>query len=93
MRNIFAIGFRDENSSGRAESFHMTNIYVVGCSDVKFRGCSESSRMMNVYVIGIERVKEKKTFVIRIENLNQALKHGLKLKKAHRVIRSKKSSL
>ena len=31
--------------------------------------------------------KEKKTYLVHIKNLNQALKHGLKLTKAHRVIR------
>ena len=36
-------------------------------------------------------LKDKKTFVIYIKSLNEALKHGLKLKKVHRVNRFEQS--
>ena len=36
--------------------------------------------------------KDKKTYVVRIKSLNQALKHGLILKKVHRVIRFEQSN-
>ena len=36
--------------------------------------------------------KGKKTYVVHIKSLNQALKHGLKLKKVHLVIRFEKST-
>ena len=41
--------------------------------------------------IGMEKklvpnLKDKKEYVVQIKALNQALKHGLKLKKVHRVM-------
>ena len=35
----------------------------------------------------VPNLKGKKTYLAHIKNLNQALKHGLKLKKGHQVIR------
>ena len=37
-------------------------------------------------------LNDKKTYVVHIKRLNRALKHGLKLKKVHRVIRFKQST-
>ena len=34
----------------------------------------------------VPNLRDKKGYVVQIKNLNQALKHGLKLKKVHRVI-------
>ena len=34
----------------------------------------------------VPNLKDKKGYVVQIKTLNQALKHGLKLKKVHRVI-------
>ena len=40
----------------------------------------------------VANLKDKKTYVVHIKSLNQALKHGLKLKKVHLVIRFKQSN-
>ena len=40
----------------------------------------------------VPNLKDKKTYVVHIKSLNQALKHGLKPKKVHRVIRFEQSS-
>ena len=40
----------------------------------------------------VPNLKDKKTYVVRIKSLNQALKHGLILKKVHRVIRFEQSN-
>ena len=40
----------------------------------------------------VPNLKDKKTYVVHIKSLNQAVKHGLKLKKVHRVIRFKQSN-
>ena len=46
--------------------------------------------------IGVEKLipnlKDKKGFVVHIMALNQTLKHGLKLKKVHRVIEFQESN-
>ena len=40
----------------------------------------------------VPNLKDKKTYVVHIKSLNQALKHGLKLKNVHRVIRFEQSN-
>ena len=40
----------------------------------------------------VPNLKDKKGYVVHIRALNQALKHGLKLKKVHRIIEFKQSS-
>ena len=39
----------------------------------------------------VPNLKDKKEYVVQIKALNQALKHGLKLKKVHRVIEFRQS--
>ena len=39
----------------------------------------------------VPNLQDKKTYVVHIKNLDQALKHGLTLKKVHRVIRFEQS--
>ena len=39
----------------------------------------------------VPNLKDKKIYVVHIQNLNQTLKHGLKLKKVHQLIRLKSS--
>ena len=39
----------------------------------------------------VPNLNDKKGYVVHIKTLNQALKHGLKLKKVHRVIEFKQS--
>ena len=39
----------------------------------------------------VSNLKDKKTYVIHIKKLRQALKNGLKMKKAHQLIRFEKS--
>ena len=39
----------------------------------------------------VPNLRDKKGYVVQIKNLNQALKHGLKLKKVHRVIEFQQS--
>ena len=39
----------------------------------------------------VPNLKDKKGYVVHIKALDQALKHGLKLKKVHRVIQSQQS--
>ena len=40
----------------------------------------------------VPNLKDKRTYVIHIKSLNQALKHGLKIKRVHRVIRFEQSN-
>ena len=49
---------------------------------------------MKIIKVGklIPNLKDKKTFVVHIKSLNQALKHGLKLKKIQRVVRFEQSN-
>ena len=39
----------------------------------------------------VSNLKDKKTYVVHIKTLNRALRHGLKLKKVHQVIRFEQS--
>ena len=39
----------------------------------------------------VPNLKNKKTYVVHMKNLDPALKHGLRLKKVHRVIRFEQS--
>ena len=40
----------------------------------------------------VPNLKDKKRYVVHIKSLNQALNHGLKIKKVHRVIRFEQSN-
>ena len=51
------------------------------------------AKRMKIGKVGnlVQNLRNKKTYVVHIRNLNQELKHDLKLKKVHRVIRLQQS--